>query len=222
MPPTSTKTYKSPDFTFKNGAYIITPYSTEIKTGKTGKRGLYLMFIIVASVDPAGESAVGRTILKWIDIESDRGAHELAFVAKTFGVEAEGDSSDEDFVQSIFNGDLHPDADYYIRAMLSEVERPGNDGRVFQSIDLDVSRKTREPMLSKLSEAEATLIPDDDRITEIFAKAQAAAASKEAKRKSGGFGGGSGGGAASKPKAQDDDGFGGGSSVPYNDEDIPF
>lgn len=220
MPPTSTKTYKSPDFTFKNGAYVVTPYSTEIKTGKTGKRGLYLMFIIVASVDPAGESAVGRTILKWIDIDSDRGAHELAFVAKTFGVEAEGDSSDEEFVQSIFNPELHPDADYYIRAMLSEVERPGSDGRVFQSIDLDVSRKTREPMISKLSEAEATLIPGDDRITEIFAKAQAAAASKEAKRKSGAYGGGNS--APSKPKAQDDDGFGGGSSVPYNDEEIPF
>jgi hypothetical protein len=221
MPAVNPKGYVPPDYSFKNGAYIVTPYTTEIKVGKSGKRGLYLIFIIVASVDPSGANAVGRTVLKWIDIESDRGANELAFVAKTFGLDTEGDSSDEEFVQGLFNS-TDPNANYYIRAMLSEVERPGNDGRVFQSLEIDTSRKTREPMLSPLSNAEITLIPEDDKVNEIFAKAQAAAVAKENRRKSGSYGGGQQASKPAKPKDYDD-GFGSsGATVPYNDEDVPF
>lgn len=221
MPAVNSKGYQSTDYSFKNGAYIVTPYTTEIKVGKSGKRGLYLIFIIVASVDPNGANAVGRTVLKWIDIESDRGANELAFVAMTFGLEVEGNSSDEEFVNGIFNSD-DPNANYYIRAMLSEVERPGTDGRVFQSLEIDTSRKTREPMLSPLSNAEITLIPDDDKVKEIYDKAQAAAVAKENRRKSGSYGGGQ---QASQPTRAPayDDGFGSsGGTVPYNDEDVPF
>lgn len=219
----STKTYQPKDTSLKPGPYIVTPYTAEVKVGKTGKRGLYITWLILASIEPGGENAVGRTFLKWCDVASESGAYEIIYIAKTFGVEAEGDTEDEDFINSIFNA---PETDtnvcYYVQAMLTETERPGDNGKVYTSIELTSSRKTREPMLSPLSKAQEALVPDAATIEDLWGKVTARLEAAQAKRKSGGFGGG--GSAPSKPKAQDyDDGFGSSGGFTANaDEDIPF